>query len=494
LPDSNGGLKPPPFLVFARRRGDGFHEYLLNSRTVMPRPPTLLISNRVQIGIVGLVAAVLAIGGFEAGRKTVDAAAVANREGKAKATAPVDPVSQKKMLLERDPSRISVRDIATVPFSELYDVLKSASREQLLAWAADLEQMPRGPRQRAAVGAYFKSLVQVDHHAAIQAVLQAKNLLARDAAIDGMMKAAPESIWAELAEMTAQLPYPGRLFGGEDVIDNWSRVDPITVSRFLESHSFKADQRSPDGEDARITSLLNNWGEIDPIEAKKWLEADASRQTSEALRAFVASWGRVDGAAAIEYAVANAGNPKFEAATNELAYGFVRTSKENATKLLLLLPLEKAKAALTNVVNITAPDVSNSNSDRPPDYQRPSDEIARWIGELPMELWPEGFGKLAVKWLDENAPPAIAWVDQLPAEKREQAIIAVCHAAAASTAEYVLALSSRLGDQRLRDGVVRGYARRLGTEWQSADEAISAMDISEADKAYLRELREQNGR
>jgi hypothetical protein len=200
-----------------------------------------------------------------------------------------------------DHGRGSVREIATVPFSQLYDFLRSAPREQLMAWAADLERMPRGPRQRAAVAAYYKSLIQVDHRAAIESVLHVQNLSLRDVAIEAMTKAAPESIWADLAEMTAQfLPYPGRGIARDDLVKNWSRVDPVAASEFIERHRFKRGIRLSHEEDDRVVSLLSNWGEIDPSAARSWLEADASRQTKDTFRAFVTSWGRVDRAGAIE--------------------------------------------------------------------------------------------------------------------------------------------------------------------------------------------------
>src|ERR1700741_2618919 len=173
-------------------------------------PPHLLRSPRLQAAIVGLAAIALAAGGFEAGRYTVDAAALANSVATKSSERAADSASSKKTAVENQADRIIVRDIATVPFSELYDVLKSAPREQLLAWARDLDHMPRGPRQRAAINAYYKSLVQVDHRAAIEALLHSENLLMREIALDATTKAAPESIWPDLAEMMAVLPYTRR--------------------------------------------------------------------------------------------------------------------------------------------------------------------------------------------------------------------------------------------------------------------------------------------
>ncbi|MFZ1219230.1 MAG: hypothetical protein WAO00_08050 [Chthoniobacterales bacterium] len=463
----------------------------------MPGPPTLLISKRVQIGIIGLVAAGLAIGGFEAGRKSVNAAAVANSEVRAIVSRPADSVSEKTTLLERDHSSINVREIATVPFSELYDVLKAVSREQLLAWAADLEQMPRGPRQHAAVGAYFKTLVQVDHQAAIKAVLDAKNLLARDFAIEAMMKAAPESVWADLAEMTAQLQYPGRGFAQNDLIDNWSRVDPVSASKFVEKHRFSPGIKLPGEESDRVVLLLNNWGEIDPSAARQWLEADASRQTADGFRALLTSWGRVDRAAAIDYAIANEQRPNLQPAIGGLVYEFVRSAKEDANRLLLLLSPRQAKAALKNVADVTNPREIDPNVDKPPNYQRPPEEVARWMVTLPVDLWEESIGRVVQGWLVENADSAKVWFAQLAPEMRNVAIVSMCREAKPdyTGTDEVIELAFKISDKTVRDRALLEFSRSFSADNTEAIEVINHLPVSDAEKAYFRKLimEEANG-
>jgi hypothetical protein len=440
------------------------------------------------------VAVALVIGGFEAGRKTVNAAAFASSDGTATTPPPADSVSQKKTLPERDSSPVTVRDIATVPFSELYDVLKSASRDQLLAWARDLEQMPRGPRQRAAVAAYYKSLIQVDHHAALEALSQSTNLPIRDLAEDALLKAAPESIWSQIAEALAQMRYPGRGRGREDVILNWSRVDPVAVSKFIETHPatrfieihpFNANQKRPDREAERVISLLTNWGEIDPSAARSWLEADGSRQTKDAFRAFLTSWGRADPAAAIDYAVANARQPNLEAAINELVYQFVRSAKEDAAKLILLLPPERAKAALKNVADITNPKEIDPNLDRPRDYRRPPDEIAPWMVSFPVEFWSDGIGVVANGWLNDDADSAKAWLNQLRPDLRDAAIASCCRSGTQNWRE-VIELGLTIRDDRLRDSALADLIRSFSTRREEGIEVIDELSLSEDQKTYLR--------
>jgi hypothetical protein len=444
--------------------------------------------------MVSLVAAALAIGGFQMGRRSVDAAVVSKSDALTLAKPEADPASQKRTLLEPDHSQVTVREIATVPFSELYDVLKSAPREQLLAWARDLEQMPRGPRQRAAVGAYFKSLVQVDHRAAIEAVLRAKNLIARDGAIDAMMKATPESIWADLAEMTAQLPYSGRGFAQDNLIPNWSRVDPVAASRFVEKHRFSPGIKLSGDENDRVVSLLDNWGEIDPVAARNWLEEDASRQTPDAFRAFLASWGRVDRAAAIDYTIANQERPNSQAATNELVYEFVRSAKEDASRLLLSLPPKAAKAALKNVADVVNPHEIDPNIDRPPDYQRPPEEVVRWMVTLPVELWKESIGRVAEGWLNDDADSAKAWLSQLQPELRDVTIVSLFREARSLqvSTQRVIEVGLIISDPQLRAATLAEYLRLWGSTTEEVLQGLDEMSIPPVQKAYLRRILTEN--
>jgi hypothetical protein len=464
----------------------------------MPAPPRRLISPRVQAAIAGLVAAVLVIAGFQTGRYTVDAAAVANNTA-VPSQPPSEAVSRKDALVERQQDRITIRDIATVPFSELYDILKTATPEQLMAWADDLEQMPRGPRQRAGVNAYYKSLVQVNHRVAIEAVLHAKNLIARDVAIDAMLKGAPESIWADLAEMTTRLSYPGRGFAQDNLIPNWSRVDPVAASRFVEKHRSTLGVTVFSGEESdRAVSLLSNWGEIDPSAARKWLEAEADRQTPETFRAFLTSWGRVDRAAAIDYAIANDARPNFRAAINELVHDCVRFAKTDATKLILLLPSDQAKAALKNVADVTNPHESGPNIERPPNYQQPADQVARWMITLPVELWNDSIGVVANGWLSQDADAAKAWLNQLRPDLRDAAIGSACRAASLNwwQPKTVIELGFTISDPQLRESALRELVRGYTSKREDALGIINEFSVSEEQKAYLHRLvtEDANGR
>jgi hypothetical protein len=444
----------------------------------------MLTYTRRHAAIIGVVLAGFAVGGFQVGRQSVDAAAWSKNTAETRVDSP-NPSQRHGVSADNPLGQGSVREIATVPFSELYDVLKSASREQLLAWARDLDLMPRGPRQRAAVAAYYKSLIQVDHRAAIEAVLRAQNLNVRDVAIVALMKAAPESIWGDLAEMTEHLPHPRRLHGyfPEDIMSNWSRVDPIAASQFIE--------RNPTtGDDDRLESLLRNWGVIDPAAAKDWMEQESSRQTKGAVMAFLVAWAENDPAAAMDYAVANAVRENFALGINELAYSLLREAPDDARSLILRLPPDAAKMAMTKITRTTTAILIHA----PEDYQRPPDVVARWMATLPLELWKDEIGGVVGSWMWDDADAATDWLRQLQPDVRDAALADYCREGAQASddprrfEEKAIALGLTITDRKLRDEALGEFARRLGTTRDEAMKAIDQLSISDEQKAYLRKI------
>jgi hypothetical protein len=423
----------------------------------------------------------LAVGGFETGRHSVDAASIAANSSP-KQNQPSSVLHPSSEPIPDRQNQVIIRDIATVPFSELYDVLKAAPREQLLAWARDLEQMPRGPRQRAAVNAYYKSLVQVDHRAAIEAVRRAQNIDMREIALEALTKAAPESIWGDLAEALTELPYPRRKNVREDLIWNWSAVDPVATAQFIATHPVS-------GEDGRLFSLLCNWGESNPEEARDWVEAESSRQTEDAWRALILSWAATDRAAAVNYTLANASRPNFAKAIDQLAYYFVREAEADATSLVLRLPPDQAKGVMQYVAHMTMDFILGL----PDGYLKPADAVAKWMVTLPGELWSDSIGYVSQDWFGKDASAATQWFNQLAPDIRDNALASFCRAANSESIDRVLALGLTIHDHKLRDAAVGQLVRNLGETKEEALKAIDHLDIRDSEKAYLRNVMAEEG-
>ncbi len=373
-----------------------------------------------------------------------------------------------------------MRNVATVPFSQLYDILRSASPEQIAAWARELEQMPEGPRRTAAVTSFYKSLIQVDPAAAIKAIHEALNLNVRDAAIEALLKTAPESIWGDIAGMFLHLRKPVNINSREDVIWRWSMVDPGAAAHFIEAHPEKDEK----GEDGRLWALLANWGEIDPAAAKAWLEEDAARQTDDAFRAFACAWASVDRAAAIDYAVANAGTANFDEAIKDLAYYMFPKHPEDSRALVLRLPPAQARLAVENIMGQTTAVLLHA----PEGYQRPPEEAARWVVALPSELWSDGIGAVVNGWMRDDQDEAVSWINQLPAATRDVALADVCRKAWLEDAERAVAFGMTISNPKLRDEALGEFATKLGLDRAEALERLEQLQLSHEQKAYLRKI------
>jgi hypothetical protein len=285
--------------------------------------------------------------------------------------------------------------------------------------------------------------------------------------------------------MIEQLLHPRRLRGffNEDPFWNWSRVDPVAVSKFIETHPASGD--GPD-----LYPLLYNWGAIDPAAAREWLERDASRQTKDAFRALVTGWAEIDRAAAIEYAVANSARASFEEAVKELAYELFRVSPDDASRLMSLLPPEKAKITMKVVADKTTAIILHA----PEDYQRPPDVVARWMATQPVDLWKDDIGGVIWGWVRDDADAVTGWLNQLQSNVRDAAIADLCRRGGEAADdprrfdEKAIALGLTITDRKLRDDALGQFARGLGNTREEAIEAIDQLRISNEQKAYLRNI------
>jgi hypothetical protein len=453
----------------------------------MPAPPRGLTSTRAQAVIGGLAAVALAFGGFQTGRYTVDVTAVVNRTTSIASQSASNSASRRE-ILERARDKITIRNIATVPFSELYDVLKAASREQLLALAHDLEQMAEGPRRTAAITAFYKSLVQIDPAIALAAVAQIKDKWIQQQAASALLTTAPESIWGDLAEFFETIPFPRDSW--ENPIRNWSRVDPVAVSHFIENHPKKLAKDEP--EDDRVITLLGEWAEIDPSAAKEWLDADPSRQTEEARSTWVMGFAQHDRMAAANFLTAHATEENYAEAIRRFSYSLFLDARDQMMSFVSQLPPEQARIAVGNVAETTAGFYLHASEG----FQRRPDEVANWLVTLPTDFWAGAIGKVVGTWLLFDAPPAIRWVQQMAPRERDIALADLCRAPEdhqfGGQPEKVVAKIVQLGlnisDPKVRDKSLASALRHLAYTDNDRQAAIEALPITKQEKEYLRNL------
>lgn len=444
--------------------------------------------------VVGLCLILLA---FQAGRQSVRgpisaAHCLSDQSAPRAPSAPTSEVLKKSKADDR--SKVIIRDIATVPFSELYDVLRPASEGELLQWAHDLEGMRDGPRRRAAVTAFYKSLVQVNTKAAIKAILQTTNLGVRDFAVEAALDAAPENEWADLAEMMRILPHPQRpaFFSTHDLIWNWSRVDPMSAAEFVYAHPSKNSEAN----DESYSTVFYNWGAIDPKEVKAWFESHPEAQTEGAVSGLLGGWEGTDRAGAISYAIANANRPNFQEGIKSLGYTLLREAPDEARSMILRLPPESAQSTVDKIARTTTSIFLHVSED----YQKPPDVVARWMVTLPPDLWKEQIGAIVSDWDSNDADGLVEWLSNLGTSTRDFATADFCRNAAPTNdwqdddrnrrrVKDVLTLSLTIQNGTLRESSLRQFAQ--GLEEDDRKKVLGLIDelpLKLEDKRYLRRV------
>jgi hypothetical protein len=434
-------------------------------------------------GILLLVAAAvtLAIASFQAGRQTVighrrssEGKGVKQRRGVA--------LRQRPKIESEHQGRLIVANVADVPFAELYNVLESASPQTRSAWAKELEAMPWGPQRNAAISSFYKTLVQLDPHEAIELAVDMRDKDAQTVAIGRLVEAAPQSAMSEVANMLVKLP-PDSVGGLRseflnDTINQWSMVDPVAASRFIERNSALVPPES-------VMYLLEHWADRDPKAAKDWLDRQNQElQTATAIRGLVTGWFDKDHSIAVDYALAHAGDEKFDPAIQDLARALFLKSPNEAHGFVEKLPTANLKRIA--IGQITA--IGNGGKLLGlNDWKRPPGVVANWMVMFPHEVWGGLIGPVVDVWEKQDAEGFSTWINQLPTETYDQVVTEYCLSPGAPTPERLLPLALNISDPALRADTVRNLVYQWSPDEtpQKLAEMLQETELTETQKADI---------
>lgn len=439
--------------------------------------------NRKQIILVITVAIVVSSIAFEGGRQT----AIVQRNRDAinqkqsagfshRASAPSTLVDEHKLLL---------RNIASVSFPELYDLLQSASPETRMDWAKQIEAMPAGPQKFGAIETFYKTLVQVDVRAASQLVLNLSDHRLQTIAVSAMIGAAPESAMSEMAATAIRVPRYYRGLEFDKALDDWSEVDPVAASRFVEEHP----------KDTSPLDIISTWAAIDPNAARTWLDRvlverkDDEEHVAQAILGLCAGWREADTTGALNYAVAHADEERFGKAIQNLASSLFLDSPEQARTFIERLPNDQLKkAAVGEITTITTGVILGGS----PDWPRPADVVAKWLVALPKEVWLEQIGSVTSQWANEDELGFRSWLNQLPNESRDQVIANYCESADTREPERAITIAMNISDEVLREKSLRELLKAFGSTKEQAIERLQTFNLQPATKRHLRQLLESD--
>ena len=376
-------------------------------------------------------------------------------------------------------ARVLIRNVGTVPFEEIFELLRSAPAEVRTDWVRQLAEMPRGPQRSAAISSFYKTYVQLDPRGAAASISMLQDPNALWLAADAMIGAAPSSAMPEIAAMLTTLPRD-IFYGGADrfdeVISNWSRVDPVAAAKFVETHPTFP-----------VGSLLTNWAQMDPEAALEWFYEQrkpdpSSNAWSNDLRSLVEGWFEKDKAAAVAFTVANSAEDGFEEAIRALAHNLFFKSPDEARDFLAQVPSESRKMAVNAIVGMST-GLTLGLAD---EWKRNPRMVAEWILTLPEDSRDDALGDVLANWRREDDIAPLRWIDQLPADTRDRAIVSYTGSAQEDDHSETLRLAMTIRDTGLRESALRDYLhRRFAHSPVPAVKLLSESSLSDGEKKYL---------
>jgi hypothetical protein len=384
------------------------------------------------------------------------------------------------------PERLSYQalhasDVMAYSFADFYEALRSAPTETRKHWASEVEQMPAGPRRVAAVMGFYKLLIQFDPAVAIKSIREINDKRVQNLALEAAVDGVPGFAMADLATVMAELykePTGHTRSYSDELIEQWTDLDPAAVVRFLEQHR-RADEVHP-----VFTSVIENWAQLDLKAAKEWMDSRDEWKSPEYQRAFINGWYENDRPAAVAYILAHASEKDMRDSVGNILRGLYYDAKDEARKFIEALPDDRIRRTAFRAAfeNIMYDEVEDSG-----DAAYSPRAVAEWMVEFPTAYW-KGRLKEVFKWSRKPPGEMISWI-----EKQSPAIQDLAAADYTppwkASADDVLKAVFEVPDLRLRDQLLEGvFKRSYDIPLEDLREAIAKAPLSAEQRAHALQL------
>lgn len=380
---------------------------------------------------------------------------------------------------ESDLARVTIENIGEVEFDQVYELLRSAPNQALLAWSRRLEELPVGVRKTAAIKAFFKTLAQTDARTAVDLALGMARAESRWTAIGAVGIATPAADLKEVARMYMAIGETRIAIAG-DLIGTWSATDPEATARFLASYPGKVGNEE-------IAGFLGNWAALDPPAAAQWLaSADPSRHDPLVFASYYDGWRLSDPGAALSDLATHAGDKKFQKAIERVTENLFTDSAEAARAFILTLPDPATQEAAVSQVTGHITNIYLGGGDP---LKLKADEVTKWLLTLPENLWQKEIGGVMDNWAREDQPAVDAWTSQMTPQMRDRLLAEQCLGLYHNVPESGLRAGLRISDPALRQNTLRQIFADRGEE--GTEELLQRADLTAEEHRELRKIVER---
>ncbi len=354
--------------------------------------------------------------------------------------------------------QLTVDTVATIPFEENRDSLKTLGSKEKAKLAQQIRELPPGGPSNAKINAFYRAWGAAEPEAAFTSAAALKTQDARrvavEALVNGMSPVSAEKIARSLKEQspeTLSAETKDRLLGL--AIVKWSQANPAAAAQFLSQlypdAAKRLAKRGPvDGVLLQTTrAVAENWGGTDPQAAIAWFQHHPDLELASGMECVLSGWWRKDSAAAAAYVGAHLTT----AADRQLA-------GEMASRMALIDPhaaaawvewLEEGKVRRRAELEIAAVWASN-------DPKAASEWAAHKTdpGRNPV------IGIVAATWAVIDPTAAGKWMDSLQGASRDAAIVSYCGALERRDPPIALSWAIKIEESKSRQRNVDRIAGR----------------------------------
>lgn len=348
-----------------------------------------------------------------------------------------------------DESHISLGNITTVPFSELYGVLSSLPESKLNELAIQLAKLPNDKQTTAKIATFFKAWAHIDPKAALRAAIMFKTTEAKTTAISSVIESADVTQAEALARAIKDWPEDAITRGQRigflaTTISKWAQIAPIDAAKFYDAAAISTSRFT-----WAASAISQNWAITDPPAALTWAQSHGDAEGyNSAINAAVCGWWSKDHAAAEAYALAHLKDQAGRQLASHLANYIFSSDPERAKQWVMTLPDGQARQQSANMLTMQMA------------WSDPKG-ASEWAVTLPSDVRDTSLGQAMHYWTASDAPSAGDWINGLNGATRDQAVSAYATTLArknpATAAEWAMSIS----DAKTRDSSLD----RIASEW-----------------------------
>lgn len=381
--------------------------------------------------------------------------------------------------------QLAVAEIVALPFAEFYEALRSAAGEARKKWALELAQMPEGPRRTAAVSGFYKLLVQFDPEAAAKAITEIGDKRMQECALGSAVKAAPGFAMPLMAKISLSLQ-DGMVERRDylaEIMEEWMLIDPSAAAHFIDDHTEAFEDVNHSRRFFTPGHVVSAWAAVDPKATKDWIDRkekwDYSNNTYEDL---VEGWYENDPAAAVSYTLAHVDEARMSGAIGAIVRSLYSESREEATKFVESLPLNKRTEALSDAFRNIILGVEEETGDTILTQRA----IASWMIEFPPDYWRGTLASLFAV-TRPGADDMLSWIQQLSPALQQVVAAEYSPPSWKPPSEAIMGVMQVL-DPTLRDKLLKAALNNSSGTGDDFRAAVETLPISSEQKNHVLQI------